>query len=94
MKKMPTIVNDIKQSIYETCPKLIVDGTRPFRVNWTDITEDRLKVVVNTHFDLKCFGDEYMENRQKVLEAISEALERNEVELAAPAYTLTKSHAE
>ena len=91
---MPSLVKDIKQSIFEACPKLIIDGSHPFRVHWTDITEDRLKVVVNTHFDMKCFGDEYMDNRQTVLEAISLALERNNIELAVPAYTLGKSRAE
>ena len=94
MKKMPALVQDIKQSIQDACPKLITDGSRPFRVTWTDITEDRLRVVVNTHFDIRCFGDEYMDNRQKVLEAISEALDRNSIELAVPSYSLGKSRIE
>jgi small-conductance mechanosensitive channel len=92
MKRMPSVINDIKEAIREACPALISDGSRPFRVHWTDFTEDRLQVVVDCHFDLPCHGDRYWDNRQRVLIAISAALEKTGIELAVPIYTLGKTN--
>lgn len=83
--KMEDVVREIKEEIRSTCGSdLILDGTRPFRVNWRDFKEDHLEVVVDCHFNMKPVGDKYLENRQRVLEAIARAVDRLNVEFTLP----------
>jgi len=46
---------------------------RPFRAHWRNYEDDHLQIVVDCHFMIKPTGDEYWDNRQKVLEAIYQA---------------------
>lgn len=80
--KLPDILTEIKQEIKASCPRLISDGTRPFRVFWTNFNEDHLEVEVNTHYMIAPLGDAYWANRQNVLLAIHRVLRRNDVKLA------------
>lgn len=80
--EIPDLLQSIKQEIVKACPHLITDGTRPFRVFWTDINEDHLSVMVNTHHNLPPMGDAYWLNRQAVLMAIARAVKKHNVELA------------
>mmetsp|Transcript_8134 Transcript_8134/g.17615 ORF Transcript_8134/g.17615 Transcript_8134/m.17615 type:complete len:398 (+) Transcript_8134:258-1451(+) len=86
MNKMSGLVRDIKEEVKAACPDLITDGSRPFRAHWTDVTTDRLQVTCDFHFNLKPFGDVYLDNRQRCLEAIGAAVTKNkhQVELAVP----------
>ena len=72
--KIEALLGDIKGEIRETCPKLIDDGSQPFRVNWTDIDGDKVVVSIESHYDIPRLGDEYWENRQAVLMAINRAV--------------------
>jgi small-conductance mechanosensitive channel len=74
--KLPVLFDAIKQEIRLACPALITDGSRPFRVYWTDYIDENLAVMVDTHFRLKPIGDEYWENRQRVLQAIDRAVKK------------------
>jgi small-conductance mechanosensitive channel len=74
--KLPALFNAIKEEIRLACPALITDGSRPFRAYWTDYNDEYLGVMVDTHFRLKPIGDEYWENRQKVLQAIDKAVKK------------------
>jgi len=58
--KMPALLESIKKEIQKSCPKLITDGSRPFRVFWTSFNEDHLEVVVNTHFYIPPGGYVYL----------------------------------
>jgi small-conductance mechanosensitive channel len=84
LKKIPKLIEDIKNVIHFSCPTLIKDGSRPFRVVWTGYEDDHLTVLVTTHFNLSPLGEEYWNNRQKVLDAIALASEKNHVVLALP----------
>lgn len=84
--KMHDVVAAIKDEIRSACePDLILDGTRPFRVNWRDIKSDHLEVVVDCHFNLKPSGNAYYDNKQKVLKAIARAVHKLGVEFTLPA---------
>jgi small-conductance mechanosensitive channel len=74
--KLPALFNAIKEEIRLACPALITDGSRPFRAYWTDYNDEYLGVMVDTHFHLKPIGDEYWENRQRVLQAIDKAVKK------------------
>ena len=63
----------------QSCPKLITDGTRSFRAHWENFEADHLQVVVDAHFLIKPIGNEYHENRQRVLEAIYRAVKKTGV---------------
>ena len=80
--KIPDIVEEIRKEIKESCPRLITDGTRPFRVFWTDFNEDHLEVMIDTHHNVAPIGDAYWINRQNVLMAISRAIKKHNVKLA------------
>lgn len=80
--KISEIVEEIRKEIKESCPRLITDGSRPFRVFWTNFNEDHLEVMVDTHHNIAPIGDAYWINRQNVLIAISRAIGRHGVKLA------------
>ena len=84
IEKIPGVIKAIKEEIRASCPKLITDGSRPFRVHWSDFKEDHLEVLVNANFNIKPYGDEYMDNRQAVLLAIARAVQKNVLEFALP----------
>jgi len=80
--KIPAVIESIKKEIKISCPELITNGLRPFRVYWTDFKEDHLEVMVNTNFYIPPLGDKYYINRQKVLMAISRAVKEHGVTFA------------
>jgi hypothetical protein len=41
--KIPALLESIKSEIRAACPRLVDDGTRPFRVFWTGFKEDHLE---------------------------------------------------
>jgi small-conductance mechanosensitive channel len=41
--EIPALLETIKKEIREACPRLIADGSRPFRVFWTGFKEDHLE---------------------------------------------------
>lgn len=77
VKKIPKLCDDIKSEIRAACPALIDDGSRPFRAHWVGYEDLSLNVVVDAHFAVRPLGDSYWDNRQKVLEAINRAVEKN-----------------
>mgnify|MGYP000399492630 CR=1 FL=1 len=81
--KIPDLVNEIKDEIAASCPKVITDGSRPFRVWWTDIDSDCVKVMVDCRLRNPPTGDKYYEARQTVMEAIAKALKRKKVDFVA-----------
>jgi len=84
MQRLSGLIKDIKEEVKANCPALITDGSRPFRVHWTDITDDRLAVTCDFHFEVKPYGDPYLNTKQQALEAIGQALAKNKMELAVP----------
>jgi small-conductance mechanosensitive channel len=84
MHRVENVMAMVKQEIVESCPQLIKDGTRPFRVIWTDIDADHIKVTVDTHHDIPPACNAYWENRQKVLLAIARATKKASVRFALP----------
>lgn len=82
VEKLPEVIESIRKEIQKSCPRLITNGSRPFRVFWTDINEDHLEVMVDTHHRIAPIGDAYWQNRQAVLMAIQRAIKKNGVELA------------
>lgn len=50
LDKLPTVIENIKMEIGASCPSLITDGSRPFRVIWSDYRDDHLEVSVDCRF--------------------------------------------
>jgi small-conductance mechanosensitive channel len=82
--KLPTVIENIKTEIGASCPNLITDGSRPFRVIWTDFRDDHLEVSVDCRFRHPPSTDVYWDTRQKVLLAISRAAKKSGVEFSIP----------
>jgi len=97
VRKLPALFQSIKEEIQLACPDVVTDGSRPFRVHWTDYSStttapadyygisnnnNALEVVVEAHFRVKPVGDEYWDNRQNCLKAINRAVMINQVAFA------------
>jgi small-conductance mechanosensitive channel len=79
LDKLPRLIVDIKKEIRLSCPTLIDDGSRSFRVFWSDYKEYSLGVVVDARFRTKPFCDDYYEVREEVLMAIARATKKNDI---------------
>ena len=76
---LPHLLVAMKLEIVEACPAVITDGTRPFRVVWSDYGPNFLQVDVDVHLRVKPIGDEYWNNRQRILQAIRTAVKKNDL---------------
>jgi small-conductance mechanosensitive channel len=85
LDKLPDILSDIKLEIKASCPKLILDGSKPFQALLSEYKNDHMEAFVNCHFTIPPGSDEYFNNRQQVLLAIARALKKNDVKIALPA---------
>ena len=77
--KLPKLVQDIKEEIIKECPELITNGIRPFRCYWSSYRDDHSEVIVDAHFRIPPIGEQYHENRQKVLVTINNAVKKNDM---------------
>jgi small-conductance mechanosensitive channel len=80
--KIPALIESIKDEIKKSCKKLILDGSRPFRVHFTNYMEDHLEVTVVTHHNISPVSGEYHDNRQELLFAIHRAVKKSDVTFA------------
>lgn len=81
-ENIPQVLEDIRNEIKRSCPRLIKNNARPFRVFLTNFNEDHLEVMVDTHHNIAPLGDAYWKNRQEVLMAIFRAIKKNNISLA------------
>ena len=79
--KLPDLMEAIKDEIRTSCPDVITDGSRPFRAHF-DNFGNKLEVTVEAHFHIEPLSDDYHENRQEVLLAITRAVENHNVQFA------------
>jgi small-conductance mechanosensitive channel len=77
--KLRTFLPDVLLEIKASCPEVIADGTRPFRAVWVGYGEDHIKVMIDTHFELRPTGQKYWENKQEVMFAIYRAAEKHDI---------------
>jgi hypothetical protein len=81
--KIKQLLEDIKREIRSACPMLIDDSSEPFRVHWTDLDGDKAVISIESHYRIPRLGNEYWENRQELLAAISRAVEKYNTDAAA-----------
>mmetsp|Transcript_32756 Transcript_32756/g.49369 ORF Transcript_32756/g.49369 Transcript_32756/m.49369 type:complete len:452 (+) Transcript_32756:44-1399(+) len=81
---LPNLLPDILEEIRYVCPEAILDGSRPWRAVWTGYEDYYLPVTVDVHFDLPPIGSKYLENRQRVVEAIYRAVQKHKMKFASP----------
>lgn len=80
--ELPQLLETIKDEIVTACPAVIADGSRPFRVVWSDYGPDFLQVDVDVHLRVRPIGDEYWISRQRILQAIRKAVKKNDLTFA------------
>lgn len=83
--KIPKLVDDIKEEVKAACPKLVLDGSRPFRVHWRSMADDHVSVVVDTHHDIPPMTQLFYDNQERVMIAIATAVKKNGMKFALPA---------
>lgn len=79
---MPAVLKTIKEEIRHVSPHVITDGSRPFRVVWSDYGPDFLQVNVEVHLRIRPIGDEYWATRQRILQAIGKAVKKHDLTFA------------
>mmetsp|Transcript_9039 Transcript_9039/g.19587 ORF Transcript_9039/g.19587 Transcript_9039/m.19587 type:complete len:99 (-) Transcript_9039:94-390(-) len=84
LDKIPDLCSDIRDEIATSCPKVITDGSRVFRVRWVDFCADHVKVLVDCRLRNPPSCETYYEARQGILEAIARAARRKKVGFAMP----------
>lgn len=77
------IIQEIRKEIRETCPHVVTNGTRPFRIFLSNYGDYALEVTVDVRMSIPPVGDQFFQGRQDVLLAINRALTRLDVELVA-----------
>jgi hypothetical protein len=82
--KAGKIVDEIRQEIVRACPKLITDGSRAFRVMWTNIGDHYFVVTVDTHHEISPGSNEYWETNLAVLKGIANGTSAANVSFAMP----------
>jgi len=86
LEKVPELVTAIREEIAASCPKVITDGSKVFRVRWVDYCDDHVEVLVDCRLRSPPTGEKYYEARQGILEAIARATRRKEAEFAVPVF--------
>ena len=82
--KVPVLMHDIKEEIKKACPKVITDGSRPFRAHWREYNHDHITCVCVIHLNIPPETQEYYDNQERVLMAIATAAKKNNVQFALP----------
>ena len=81
---IPELCEEIREEIARSCPKVVTDGSRTFRVKWTDYQSDHVEVVVDCRLRNGPSGEKYYEARQGILEAIARAVKKRGIKFAVP----------
>jgi small-conductance mechanosensitive channel len=84
LEKLPFVLDDIKSEIKASCPKLILDGSKPFQAVLSSYENDHVQAIINCHFDIAPGSSEFVDNRQQALLAIARAIRKNEIKFALP----------
>lgn len=87
LKKIPAILQEIKEETKTSCPKLISDGSAIYRAVITSYEPDHVQALVNFHFEIPAETEASNRNRQEALLAIARVLEKHSVEFALPILT-------
>jgi len=77
---MPELISSIKKEIVGSCPKLILDGSSPWRVYFNSFELGYVEVVVDARFNVVPSSNEYYQARQAVMNAIGRAALKCKVE--------------
>jgi len=87
MDKLPSALEEIKEEIRLSCPKLISDGSKGFMALLVQYNDDHVEGMVMAHFDIPPVTAEFANNRNEFVLAIARALKKHNVDLALPAIT-------
>ena len=83
MSELPKVCESIKEEIKASCPQLVTDGSRTFRVVISDLCETHIQVLVDVHFTLPPIGNSFWNNKQACLLAIHRAVvEKHQLQFA------------
>lgn len=85
--RISELVAAIKEEIRSSCPKVVTDGSHPFRVFWSNFEADHLEVSIDCRLRCPPIGDKYFETRQEILIAIARAVKKMKFNFAMPTAT-------
>ena len=64
LDEIPDLLDEIREEISASCPKVITDGSHVFRVRWTDFGAKHVEVIVDCRLRYPPGGEKYFEARQ------------------------------
>jgi len=82
LDKLPVLVDEIKREIINSCPAVVTDGSKPFRVYFHEYADCFLKVKVDVRMIATHNSNSYFHNREQVLLAIGRAVKRMKMKFA------------
>lgn len=84
LDRIHVVLKAIRDQIQSSCPKLITDGSYPFRAVLSSYESDHIQATVDCHFRIAHASAESVENKEQVLLAIAKAMREEEVAFALP----------
>jgi small-conductance mechanosensitive channel len=89
--KLPALLEDIKEEMKISCPKLISDGSKSFHAVLTSFEPDHIQGMVLAHFEIQPSTGEFTRNRSVVMFAIARAMKKHGLEFALPTMVYTNT---
>jgi small-conductance mechanosensitive channel len=82
LDKLPVLMDEIKREIKNSCPVVVTDGSKPFRVYFHEYAHNFLKVVVDVRMNVVPDSSSYYHHREQVLLAIGRAVKRMKIKFS------------
>ncbi len=73
INQISKLIKKIKLEIEQSCPFVIRDGSRPFRVHFTSFGGKSYVITIDCRLKAPAYSDRYYDCREKVLKAIAKA---------------------
>lgn len=89
LNKIPVILQDIKEQVKVSCPKLVCEGAI-YRAVITSFEADHVQAVLHFHFDIPAETEASNQNQQQVLLVIARGMDEHGVEFAFPTFKTSR----
>lgn len=83
LDQVPKVLQDIKEELKTSCPKIVTEGA-VYRAVITSYEPDHVQATVNVHFDIPAETEAASRNRQEALLTMARVMDKHGVAFALP----------